>query len=68
VVVEVSRFLVHRAGDLAARHLIRGFDSIHLASALALRASIGEPLTFSAWDDRLLAAAQAEGLTVAPIT
>jgi len=66
VVVEPSGSLVRWAGDLAAKHLIRGFDAIHLASALAFQDSIGELVTFSAWDDRLLGAARAEGLAIAP--
>ena len=68
VIIEVSDGLSLSAGNLAERYLLRGFDAIHLASALAFQDSIGEPVTFSAWDDRLLAAAQAERLSVAPIT
>lgn len=63
--IAVSEPLVRHAGGLADDHLLRGFDAIHLASALAFQNASGEPVTFSAWDDRLLAAAEAEGLTVA---
>ena len=66
VVLDISEPLVRSAGNLAERHLLRGFDAIHLASALSLQLESGEPITFSAWDDRLLAAAAAEGLTPAP--
>ena len=66
--IAVSESLVHHAGALAEEHLLRGFDAIHLASALAFQDASAEPVTFSAWDDRLLAAANSEGLTVAPIS
>ena len=68
VVVEMSAAVSQLAGDLAARHFLRGFDAIHLASALTLQRSSDEPVTFSAWDDRLIGAADSEGLTVAPIS
>ncbi len=51
-----------RARDLVRRHPLRGFDAIHLASALALRIELAEDLTFAAADSRLLTAARAEGL------
>ena len=52
------------ARDLIQRHPLRGFDAVHLASALDLRTEIREDITFVTADDRLLRAAQAEGLTV----
>jgi predicted nucleic acid-binding protein len=66
-VLEVLEPLVRRAGDLAEAYALRGFDAIHLASALALKRESDEAVNFSAWDGRLLDAAQAEGLAVAPI-
>jgi len=65
-VVEASDSIVRRAGDLAEKHDLRGFDAIHLSSALFFERESGEPVTFSAWDDRLLEAAAAEGLAAAP--
>jgi len=65
MVVEVSDPLVRAAADLVERHPLRGFDAIHLASALTLRQQLDEPVTFSAWDAHLLDAARAEGLAVA---
>jgi predicted nucleic acid-binding protein len=59
---EVTEALVRRAGELAAKHYLRGFDAIHLASAITLQEELGEPVTFSASDDRLMSAAAAEGL------
>jgi len=66
IVLEASERLVRSAGMLAERYILRGFDAIHLASALFFWRESGEVVTFSAWDDRLLAAAAAEGLTPAP--
>lgn len=63
---EVTEDLVHLAGDLAEKHYLRGFAAIHLASAVALEGELGEPVTFSASDGRLLEAAVAEGLALAP--
>jgi len=64
--IAVSESLVRDAGALAEKHLLRGFDAIHLASALVLQRESAESVTFSAWDDRLLASARAEGLTAPP--
>ncbi len=50
------------ARDLIRRHPLRGFDAIHLASALSLKRALGEEITFTAADDRLLRAAKAERL------
>lgn len=50
-----------RAGDLAEKHALRGFDSLHLASFLYLaNANLGEPVQFSSFDNRLIEAAKAE--------
>jgi predicted nucleic acid-binding protein len=50
------------ARDLIQRHPLRGFDAIHLASALSLKTALGEDVTFAAADERLLRAARAERL------
>ncbi len=39
-----------------------GFDAVHLASALSLKKALGEEITFTAADERLLRAAKAERL------
>ena len=61
-ILNVTGSLVTFAGDLAERHALRSFDSIHLASALILRRIIDSPLTFSCFDDRLEKAATLENL------
>jgi predicted nucleic acid-binding protein len=55
-----------KAGELAIKHIIRGFDAIHLAAALELR-TIDEKsfeVTFCSFDDRQNEAARLEDLTV----
>lgn len=62
VIVELSDGLAREAGALAERHALRGFDAIHLASALELSRLTGALVAFLAFDERLTAAAKAEGL------
>jgi len=61
--VMLTRAVERNAGELAARHALRGADAVHLASALA----ISQPgLIVAAWDRRLRDGAQAAGLAIAP--
>jgi hypothetical protein len=60
--VELDHDVLARARALIQRHALRGFDGIHLASALHLYREVADPMTFVAADDRLLRAAAAEGL------
>jgi len=62
VIVELNEILAHLAGDLAERHALRGFDAIHLASAVELSHLLGTPPTFLTYDDRQARAAASEGL------
>jgi predicted nucleic acid-binding protein len=59
-VVEANQAVMSNAASLIERHALRGFDAIHLCSALW----IGQPL-FACFDDRLRNAATAEGLAMA---
>ena len=53
------------AGELAARHALRGFDAIHLSAArMLLSAGRGTSIAFSSFDTRLNSAAAKEGMTV----
>ena len=65
-IVDVSDALVKLAGLLAEKHALRGFDAIHLASAVILRKQADRPVTFSCFDDRLSLAARREGLRPLP--
>ena len=64
LVIKVSQAIIALAGDLAEKHGLRGFDAIHLASALALKGKMQTPIAFSCADERLQAAAKAEGLAL----
>jgi len=54
--------MVKLAGNLAEKHALRGFDSIHLASALTLHQEVSTPVVFSCFDNKLETAAMREGL------
>ncbi len=60
--VEVTDPLIRLAAALSERHALRGFDSIHLASALVLQRESGQPTAFLASDVSLMGAARDEGL------
>jgi hypothetical protein len=61
--VDLRDEILRLARDLIRQHPLRGFDAIHLASALSVKRAVGEDLTFGAVDVRLLRAAESEGLT-----
>jgi predicted nucleic acid-binding protein len=63
--VGISDDLVRMAGDLAADQRLRGYDAIHLASALRAGAA---DLVFTTWDRSLAAAAKRVGIAVALLT
>src|SRR3954449_11986621 len=62
-VVGVTEPLVRRAGHMAVRFALRGYDSVHLAAAEAVARDIGQPsmLRFVAFDAALDEAASALG-------
>jgi predicted nucleic acid-binding protein len=60
VVVHVSDALCLRAGELAERRALRGFDAVHLASYLALAETAASDVTFSSFDRPLTRAATNE--------
>jgi predicted nucleic acid-binding protein len=60
--VDLQDEILVLARDLIQRHTLRGFDAIHLASALSLKTALSEDVTFAAADERLLRAAKAERL------
>jgi predicted nucleic acid-binding protein len=55
-VVEVNEPLVRRAGSLAERHDLRGYDAIHLAAAVVLERE-GAEVSFGCFDEHLRRAA-----------
>jgi predicted nucleic acid-binding protein len=54
--------LARQAGELAEELQLRGYDAVHLASAIAL----GSEITLVTWDDDLKRGAAQRGFTVAP--
>lgn len=62
LVVGIDEDLARRAGELADGLGLRGYDAVHLASALAL----GPATTLITWDVDLSGAAHESGLAVAP--
>ena len=60
--IELREDVLKLARDVIRRHPLRGFDAIHLASALTLKRALAEDVTFVASDERLLEAARAERL------
>ena len=66
IVVQPTEAMVRRAGELADRFGLRGYDSVHLAAAEAVSLLLmPEPLAFVCFDERLNDAARALGMTAA---
>ncbi|HLH00894.1 MAG TPA: type II toxin-antitoxin system VapC family toxin [Bryobacteraceae bacterium] len=59
--IEVTDETLQSADALIGRHSLRGFDAIHLCSALC----VGHP-SFACFDQRLRMAAEREGLELVP--
>jgi uncharacterized protein len=62
--INLEPIIAHAAGDLAEGHALRAYDAVHLASALSLA---DDELAVVSADRRLLDAAAAAGLNVAPV-
>ena len=65
--VAITDGLVKDAGDLAASRALRGYDALHLASALSLRQQVTVSVTFLAFDRALSLAAKREALPLHPL-
>ena len=63
-VIEITDGLIRSAGDLAEKYILRGFDSIHLASVIQLKNKTRSETYFSSTDLRLNQSAEKEGITV----
>jgi uncharacterized protein len=61
-VIKLTDAVVRSAGDLAEKRSLRGFDALHLASALELQKAVPLPVLFSSSDGRLRESANEEGL------
>jgi len=62
----VTALLVARAGELAWTHGLRGYDAIHLSSALFWQEDLAEPVVVATFDRELENAAQQAGMQAWP--
>lgn len=62
--IGVDAQLAREAGELAEKFALRGYDAVHLASAL----SVGDSITLVSWDEDLRRAAARNGCALAPPT
>ncbi len=62
-VIGLDADLAHTAGDLAEAHGLRGYDAVHLATAMSVDRT---DLLLATWDGDLARAAIAAGCSVAP--
>lgn len=60
--IGLDKQLARQAGQLAEKLELRGYDAVHLASALAT----GEDIVFVSWDQDLRRAAARSGCAIAP--
>ncbi|MFQ5685146.1 MAG: type II toxin-antitoxin system VapC family toxin [Candidatus Scalindua sp.] len=63
-VIEITDGIIRFAGDIAEKHILRGFDSIHLASAVNLRNKTRAEIYFLSNDNKLNQSAKKEGIIV----
>ena len=59
--------VVNEAQSLVERHPLRALDALHVAAARVFQRQLNLPLLFVSADQRQLAAAKREGLSVLPI-
>jgi len=64
--VQVTDDLNRWIDRVVVKSPLRGFDAIHLASALMIDETLSEHILFACFNRRLLLAAQAEGLETFP--
>ena len=64
--VDVTDDLNEWIDKMVSRYPLRGFDAIHLASALIVRDRLSEDYLFACFDKKLLQAAQTAGLKTLP--
>ena len=62
-VIGLDPDLAHSAGDLAEAHGLRGYDAVHLATALSVES---DSMLLATWDGDLAHAAVAAGCSVSP--
>ena len=60
--ISPDKDMLRHAGELAERHVLRGYDAVHLATSLTVST---DSLLMVTWADDLAEAALAEGCSVA---
>jgi predicted nucleic acid-binding protein len=68
IATPVTQVLVAKADAVAWEHGLRGYDAIHLASALLWQEALSELVTLATFDKQLWEAARLAGLSVWPQT
>jgi len=63
-IVDVSATLIKRAGQLTETFALRGYDAVHLASAVIVAEQGSQPVMFACFDEKLSRTARRQGLTV----
>jgi len=67
-IIETGQTVIEKAGEYVQKHPLRAYDSVQLASAMVLYPFFldirPEIFTFVSADDRLLSAAQKEGMSI----
>ena len=63
-IVDVSDALTKRAGQLAEKFALRGYDAVHLASAVIVGEQGNQAVRFACFDVKLSRAARGQGLIV----
>ena len=61
--VGVSQTVLRTAREVILKHGLRGFDGLHLASAISMM-DLGDEVVFASFDDKLNKAASLEGFMV----
>ena len=64
--LQLTETLVARAASLAWEQWLRGYDAIHLATALVWHETLGQPVFVATFDRQLWQGAQATGLIAWP--
>lgn len=63
-VLEITDGVIRTAGEVAEKHILRGFDAIHLASSIHLKNKTGSEIYFSSGDLKLNQIAEKERMLV----
>lgn len=64
--IQLPQNIARHGGQLAWQDGLRGYDAMHLATALWWQANLGEPLVVATYDRELWRAARKHGLGVFP--